>query len=77
MLSRYRDGVVPARSDELAPEAARIAAETRSLLEQNQLQGALVSIWSLVNLANKYIDDTAPFKLAKDPAQSKRLDEVL
>jgi methionyl-tRNA synthetase len=77
MLNRYRAGVVPARSDELAPEAARIVAETRALLEDNQLQAALVSIWSLVNLANKYIDDTAPFKIAKDPAQAKRLDEVL
>ena len=77
MLNRYRGGVVPGRSEELAPEAARIVAETRALLEDNQLQAALVSIWSLVNLANKYIDDTAPFKLAKDPAQAKRLDEVL
>jgi methionyl-tRNA synthetase len=77
MLNRYRAGVVPTRSDELAPEAARIVAETRALLEDNQLQAALVSIWSLVNLANKYIDDTAPFKIAKDPAQAKRLDEVL
>jgi methionyl-tRNA synthetase len=77
MLNRYRGGVVPARSDELAPETNRIVAETRALLEDNQLQAALVSIWNLVNLANKYIDDTAPFKLAKDPAQAKRLDEAL
>ena len=26
---------------------------------------------------NQYVDQTAPFKLAKDPAQSQRLDEVL
>jgi len=77
MLNRYRDGVTPSRSDELAPEAAKVVAETRSLLEQNELQAALQSIWSLVAHANKYIDDTAPFKLAKDPAQAKRLDEVL
>jgi methionyl-tRNA synthetase len=30
-----------------------------------------------VNRANKYVDETAPFKLAKDPAQAQRLDEVL
>jgi methionyl-tRNA synthetase len=30
-----------------------------------------------VNRANQYVDQTAPFKLAKDPAQSARLDEVL
>jgi methionyl-tRNA synthetase len=77
MLNRYRGGIVPTRSDELAPETARIVAETRALLEKNELQAALVSIWNLVNLSNKYIDDTAPFKLAKDPSQAKRLDEVL
>jgi methionyl-tRNA synthetase len=77
MLKRYRGGVVPQRSDELAAEAAKIVAETRVLLEQNQLQAALVSIWSLVNRANQYVDQTAPFKIAKDPTQAKRLDEVL
>ena len=51
--------------------------ETRALLQQNQLQAALQSIWSLVNRANQYVDQTAPFKLAKDPAQAQRLDEVL
>ncbi len=77
MLKRYRNGVVPARSDELAPEAAKVIADTRALLEQNQLQAALLSIWSLITRANQYVDQTAPFKLAKDPAQAKRLDEVL
>jgi len=47
------------------------------LLQQNHLQSALQSIWSLVTRANQYVDQTAPFKLAKDPAQAKRLDEVL
>jgi methionyl-tRNA synthetase len=77
MLKRYRNGIVPSRSDELAVEAARVIAETRGALEQNRLQAALLSIWSLVTRANQYVDHTAPFKLAKDPAQSKRLDKVL
>jgi methionyl-tRNA synthetase len=77
MLKRYRNSIVPARSDELAPDANKVIAETKSLLEQNQLQAALQSIWSLITRANQYVDKTAPFKLAKDPAQSKRLDEVL
>jgi methionyl-tRNA synthetase len=77
MLKRYRNGVVPARSNELAPDAEKIIAETKSLLEQNELQKALQAIWSLVTRANQYVDRTAPFKLAKDPAQSQRLDEVL
>jgi methionyl-tRNA synthetase len=77
MLKRYRNGVVPQRSDELGAEAAKIIAETRTHLEQNQLQAALLSIWALVNRANQYVDQTAPFKLAKDPANAQRLDEVL
>ncbi|HWI59119.1 MAG TPA: class I tRNA ligase family protein, partial [Bacillota bacterium] len=77
MLKRYRNGVVPQPSTELAADAEKIIAETRSLLEQNQLQGALQSIWSLVTRANQYVDHTAPFKLAKEPAQAARLDEVL
>ena len=77
MLKRYRAGVVPARQDDLAADAAKAADETRALLKQNQLQAALQSIWGLVNRANQYVDQTAPFKLAKDPAQAQRLDEVL
>lgn len=77
MLKRYRNGVVPARHDELAPDAAKAIDETRAALEKNELQGALQTIWSLITRANQYVDQTAPFKLAKDPAQAKRLDEVL
>jgi len=77
MLKRYRQGIVPARHDELAADAAKATDETKALLKQNQLQAALQSIWGLVNRANQYVDQTAPFKLAKDPAQARRLDEVL
>jgi methionyl-tRNA synthetase len=77
MLKRYRNGVVPAHSEELAAQASKVIADTRGLLEENQLQAALLAIWSLITRANQYVDQTAPFKLAKDPAQAKRLDEVL
>jgi hypothetical protein len=53
-------------SNELAADAAKAADETRALLEQNQLQAALQSIWGC-HRANQYVDQTAPFKLAKDP----------
>jgi methionyl-tRNA synthetase len=77
MLKRYRNGIVPARSNELAADAAKAADETRALFKQSELQAALQSIWGLVNRANQYVDQTAPFKLAKDPTQAQRLDEVL
>jgi methionyl-tRNA synthetase len=77
MLKKYRGGIVPAKSDELAADAAKAADETRALLKQNQLQAALQSIWGLVTRANQYVDQTKPFTLAKNPAQAQRLDEVL
>lgn len=77
MLKRYRNGIVPVLSNELKGEAENIISDTRALLEKNELQGALQAIWRLVTRANQYVDHTAPFKLAKDPAQAQRLDEVL
>jgi methionyl-tRNA synthetase len=77
MVKRYRNGLVPQPSKELAAETEKIIAETRAHFEANELQAALLSIWSLVTRGNQYVDHTAPFKLAKDPAQAGRLDEVL
>jgi len=77
MLQRYRNGVVPPSSDELRPEATAVVDQVQTLLCQAQTQAALQSIWTLVNRANQYVDQTAPFKLAKDPAQAERLDAVL
>jgi methionyl-tRNA synthetase len=77
MLKRYRNGFVPPVANDLAPDAQRAITESRACLDQNHLQRALQSIWALITRANQYIEQTAPFKLAKDPAQAKRLDEIL
>ena len=77
MLKRYCNGVVPSRHNELAPESEQAVHGTVAHLRGAQLQGALQTIWSLVTRANQYVDQTAPFKLAKDPAQAGRLAEVL
>jgi methionyl-tRNA synthetase len=77
MLKRYREGKVPAPNDELKAEATDYINKTRAALEQHQLQEALKHIWGLITRANQYIDQTAPFKLSKDPAQSARLDAIL
>jgi methionyl-tRNA synthetase len=77
MLKRYRNGIVPASSNELAAEVAIITRATCTFLEQNQLQAALQNIWYLIERSNCYVEQTKPFNLAKDPAQAKRLDEVL
>lgn len=77
MLNKYRGGVVPAASSELAPDAARAVDAATERLRGHDLQGALVAIWDLVNRANLYVEQTQPFKLAKDPEQARRLDDVL
>ena len=46
-------------------------------LEKKELQAALLVSWELINRANRYVDQTAPFKIAKDPLQGKRLEEIL
>ncbi|MCU0772288.1 MAG: methionine--tRNA ligase [Verrucomicrobia bacterium] len=77
MLHRYRQGVVPERSTELAGDAATAVDRVRRQLATCELQAAVQSVWTLVARANQYVDHTAPFKLAKDPAQAGRLDAVL
>ena len=78
MLKRYRGGVVPASSDEaLRDRVTALNGDVKARLLENRLQDALQSIWQIVTLANQYVDQTAPFKLAKDPSQAQRLDAVL
>ena len=42
-----------------------------------QFHRALESIWTAIDHANRYIVQTAPFTLFKDPAQRMRVGEVL
>jgi methionyl-tRNA synthetase len=58
-------------------EEAKKASKVSVNLPLTVVQAALQAVWSLVTRANQYVDHTAPFKLAKDPAQAKRLDDVL
>jgi methionyl-tRNA synthetase len=69
--------VVPARADDLATESRQFILNTRTNLAAHELQAALQEIWLLVNRANQFVEQTAPWKLAKDPAQAARLDAVL
>ena len=50
---------------------------TASIARKSNFKPRSNDIWALVTRANQYVDQTAPFKLAKDPAQAQRLDEVL
>lgn len=77
MLGRYREGIVPRPSSEMAEEVNRLVKEIEDDLRGNRLQRALSGIWKIVSAGNKYVDHTEPFKLAKDPANAARLDEIL
>jgi methionyl-tRNA synthetase len=77
MLQRYRQGKVPPRADAMAGHARAAADTALRALDAHELQTALVAIWGLVSEANRYVDQTAPFKIAKDPARSQELDGIL
>ncbi|MFZ4737103.1 MAG: methionine--tRNA ligase, partial [Bradymonadia bacterium] len=46
-------------------------------MDELAFQRALGAVWDLVHVANKYVDTTAPWVLARDPARKARLREVL
>ncbi len=77
MLKRYRGGKAGPVSDELRPDADKAVAETKEHFRNYQLKDALEAIWRFVNRANLYVEQTSPFKIAKDTAQAARLDQVL
>lgn len=82
MAERYREGTVPAvsgdsASDRKLQEAAAEAVEALGAFATYGFNDALLGVWRLFRAANAYVEENAPWALAKDPAQSGRLDEVL
>ena len=77
MLNRYREGIVPKPNDELSAEALAARDKLVKELKASDLQEGLRTIWTYIGRVNQYVDQTAPFKMAKDPEQAERLGEVL
>jgi len=77
MIKSYRGGVVPKGANALAAETADCRAKVIADYRANDLQDALVQIGLLVTRTNQYIDQTAPFKLKKDPSKAAELDQIL
>ena len=77
MLNRYREGVVPEPNDELSAEAIAARDKLVKELKSSDLQEGLRTIWTYIARVNQYVDQTAPFKMAKDPEQAERLGDVL
>ena len=42
-----------------------------------EINTAIKALWALISRANKYIDETGPWLLAKDPAKAARLETVM
>ena len=83
MQNKYFDGVVcePNCADSLDDELKNFALDTvkkvEKMFETYRVADAIDAILSLAKRANKYIDETAPWALAKDEAQKERLGTVL
>jgi methionyl-tRNA synthetase len=77
MIHRYRGGRVPCGASQLARETLDTWNRTVAAYRANSLQEAVQQCGSLVTRANQYIDQTSPFKIAKDPARSVDLDNIL
>jgi methionyl-tRNA synthetase len=79
MLHRYRDGTVPdAELDAaLAAELDSAAPEVCEMLDRADLSGALDAAWQRVRRLNRYVEEQAPWTLAKDEGRAGELDTVL
>lgn len=83
MVEKYFGGTLPTEresgefDDELITAATSLRASVDSFIDKTQLNNALAEIFKVVSRANKYIDETAPWIIAKDESKRARLASVL
>ena len=83
MIEKYCGGKIPAATtndeidDDLKAIATGAAAKVEAQMDKFAFNMALEEIWILVRRANKYIDEKAPWVLAKDEAKKAELDTVM
>ncbi len=88
MVQRYRQGIVPTipadtvRDQTLIDLGNDLEGRIATALDRFDFRQALSAIWDLVTAANRYVDDTKPWEIAKaarngDPQVDARLDIVL
>jgi methionyl-tRNA synthetase len=79
MISQFRDGAVPA--GELDPalvgDFAGLPARVAAHIDRAELTLALDEIWQRVRRLNRYVEEQAPWRLAKDESREEDLDRVL
>ena len=83
MSNKYFDGVVKSTGaaadvdEDLKAVVLGTPGKVADKMEQLRVADAISEIFTLFKRCNKYIDETMPWALAKDPAQADRLAEVL
>lgn len=83
MVNKYFDGTIPAErtagefDDDLIALATATKAKVEAYADEMQFSQALTELWALISRTNKYIDETAPWVLAKDEANRARLAAVM
>lgn len=83
MVEKYFGGTLPAdkksdpMDDELISMATALRAKVDECMDNTTLNIALAEIFKVISRANKYIDETAPWVLAKDETNKPRLAAVL
>lgn len=83
MQNKYFDGVIQSGDftepidDELKAAAAKAVAEVDKCINEYRIADSVEAVMNLARRSNKYIDETAPWALAKDENAKKRLGTVL
>lgn len=83
MIKRYRGGTIPEpeSSETIDNEVQSLARSTaeqfRSRMDSLDFKGALDQLWSFITRCNQYVEQNAPWALAKDAAKAGRLSTVL
>jgi methionyl-tRNA synthetase len=79
MVARYREGLAPTVKPDpaIADDFAGLPERVGELIDGIQLTVALDEIWQRVRRLNRYVEEQAPWRLAKDEARAEDLDRVL
>ena len=83
MIDKYfPDGIIEDRvegkfDDDLIDMFSKLPEQVEDLLDGYQFTNALAKIWECISRANKYIDETMPWVLAKDESNRNRLSMVM
>ena len=79
MIRQYRDGVVPAAEvdPELASAVRRLGRSSVRALRRHRADAGARAVWASIRRLNQYVQERAPWKLAKDEGAAAELDTVL